>query len=87
MLAIKNMQFTRLYKVNGYLKEFNFRKSNSSNEGKVSVDTIDDRGNRIIFFMEKADAGWKVITPDLPVWVLEQETNLHEAIVEGLSAK
>jgi hypothetical protein len=87
MLAIKNMQFTRLYKVNGYLKEFNFRKSNSSNEGKVSVDTIDDRGNRIIFFMEKDDTGWKLITSDFPSWVLEQETNLNEAILEGLSAK
>jgi hypothetical protein len=87
MLAIKNMQFTRLYKVNGYLKEFNFRKSNSSNEGKVSVDTIDDRGNRIIFFMEKDNTGWKLVTTDLPSWVLEQETNLNEAILEGLSAK
>lgn len=81
------MQFTRLYKVNGYLKEFNFRKSNSSNEGKVSVDTIDDRGNRIIFFMEKDNTGWKLVTTDLPSWVLEQETNLNEAILEGLSAK
>ena len=81
------MQFTRLYKVNGYLKEFNFRKSNSNNEGKVSVDTIDDRGNRIIFFMEKDNTGWKLVTTDLPSWVLEQETNLNEAILEGLSAK
>lgn len=81
------MQFTRLYKVNGYLKEFNFRKSNSSNEGKVSVDTIDDRGNRIIFFMEKIDATWKLVTPEVPAWVVGQETNLHEAIEEGLSGK
>ncbi len=87
MLAIKNMQFTHLYKVNGYLKEFNFRKSNSSNEGKVSVDTVDERGNRIIFFLEKSDTGWKVITLGLPAWVLEQEPHLHEAIVEGLAAK
>jgi hypothetical protein len=87
MIAIKNMQFTRLYKVNGYLKEFNFRKSNSSNEGKVSVDTIDDRGNRIIFFMEKIDASWKLITPEVPAWVVLQEANLHEAIEEGLSGK
>ncbi|MEX0636140.1 MAG: hypothetical protein WD135_05180 [Ferruginibacter sp.] len=87
MVAIKNMQFTHLYKVNGYLKEFNFRKSNSSNEGKVSVDTIDDRGNRIIFFLEKYDTGWKVVTTDLPIWVFEQESQLHEAIVEGLAAK
>ena len=55
MYIVKNLQFTRLYKVDGYLKEFNFRKSNPSPDGRCSVDTIDARGNRIMFFMEKTD--------------------------------
>lgn len=29
MHFVKNLQFTRLYKVDGCLKEFNFRKSNT----------------------------------------------------------
>jgi hypothetical protein len=37
--------------------------------------------------MEKDDTGWKLVTSDFPSWVLEQETNLNEAILEGLSAK
>ncbi len=80
MYAIKNIQFTRLYKVNGYLKEFNFRKSNASLEGTVSVDTIDERGNRIMFFMEKQEAGWRILPQELPDWILEQELNLDEAL-------
>lgn len=80
MQVIKNIQFTRLYKVNGYLKEFNFRKSNASLQGSVSVDTIDDRGNRIMFFMEKTDGGWAILPQELPPWIAEQEKNLEEAI-------
>lgn len=80
MYAIKNIQFTNLYKVNGYLKEFNFRKSNASLEGTVSVDTIDERGNRIMFFMEKKDAGWSILPQELPDWIIEQEPNLDSAL-------
>jgi hypothetical protein len=80
MYAIKNIQFTNLYKVNGYLKEFNFRKSNASLEGTVSVDTIDDRGNRIMFFMEKKDAGWSILPQELPEWIMEQEHNFDSAL-------
>ena len=80
MYAIKNIQFTRLYKVKGYLKEFNFRKSNASLEGTVSVDTIDERGNRIMFFMEKKDSGWSILPQELPNWISEQEPNLNDAL-------
>ena len=84
MFIIKNIQFTRLFKVNGYLKEFNFRKSNPSLQGKLSVDTIDERGNRIMFHMEKNDTGWRIVTADLPGWIMEQENNLDTAIQEEL---
>ncbi len=80
MYTIKNIQFTRLFKVDGYLKEFNFRKFNASRQEKVSVDTIDERGNRIMFFMEKTDEHWKIQPQELPKWIPEQENNLDEAI-------
>ncbi|MFT3978861.1 MAG: hypothetical protein QM687_00215 [Ferruginibacter sp.] len=81
MYTVRNLQFTRLYKVDGYLKEFNFRKSNPSAEGRCSVDTVDARGNRIMFFMEKTDADWKIIPQkELPGWIVDQEPNLQEAI-------
>jgi len=82
MYTVKNLQFTKLYKVDGYLKEFNFRKSNATPQGRFSVDTVDARGNRIMFFMEKGDnTDWKIThQEELPAWILEQEPNLQEAI-------
>ncbi len=84
MLVLKNIQFTRLIKINGYLKEINFRKSNSSLEGKVSVDTIDERGNRIMFQMERNETGWQMPVQELPDWLIAQEAQLNAAILEEL---
>ena len=85
MQVLKNIQFTRLFKVEGYLKEFNFRKSNATHQGRFSVDTIDDRGNRIVFWMEKNEAGWRIVPNALlPQWILEQENNLDESILEEM---
>jgi hypothetical protein len=84
MFLIKNIQFTRLFKVQGYLKEFNFRKSNPTLQGRLSIDTIDERGNRIMFFMEKTDTGWHIVPQELPKWIPEQEPNFNEAIQEEL---
>lgn len=79
---IKNIQFTRLIKVDGQLKEFNFRKPNGKQEGPFTVDVIDSGGRRIIFNMEMADSSWKIITNQLPGWVLESESAFHEIIEE-----
>ena len=85
MQVLKNIQFTRLYKVDGYLKEFNFRKSNATPQGRFSLDTIDDRGNRIVFWMEKTADTWRIIPNALlPKWIIEQEDNLNEAILEEM---
>lgn len=85
MQFVKNLQFTRLYKVDGYLKEFNFRKSNTRPDGRCSVDTIDARGNRIMFFLEKAESGWKILPQkELPQWITAQEVHLQQAIEEVL---
>lgn len=77
----RNMQFTRLIKVNGLLKEFNFTKASRENAGLFSIDTIDDRGNRIIFSMVRTDLGWK-LEPEsfLPGWISSLETQLNEHI-------
>ncbi|MEP7254317.1 MAG: hypothetical protein ABI666_01005 [Ferruginibacter sp.] len=79
---IKNIQFTKLIKVDGRLKEFNFRKSNGKEEGVFTVDVIDERGSRIIFNMEKSDSTWKITNPQLPEWVLKSESAFHKIIDE-----
>jgi len=81
---IKNIQFSRLIKVNGRLKEFNFRKPNSK-ESPFTVDVIDDRANRIIFKMQKTDDSWKILPQALPEWILQGETAFAEIIEEELN--
>jgi len=79
---IKNIQFTKLIKINGKLKEFNFRKPNSKQEGLFTVDVINENGTRIIFKMELLENKWKIIDNELPLWILEKETTFHESIEE-----
>ena len=82
---IKNIQFTKLVKADGRLREFNFRKVNGKNEGRFTVDVGDDRGNRIIFNMRKTESGWQLIPGEqLPVWIKENEEILHSHIEEEL---
>ena len=79
---IKNIQFTKLIKVDGRLKEFNFRKPNGRQEGLFTVDVIDERGNRIIFNMEKTGDLWKIISANLPAWIMSTEDTFHTLIEE-----
>jgi hypothetical protein len=81
----KNIQFTKLIKAEGRLREFNFRKINSTKEGLFTVDVCDDRGNRKIFNVKKTENQW-TIAPDenLPEWILNSQEKLHESIEEEL---
>lgn len=81
----RNIHFTKLVKVTGRLKEFNFRKLGGVNEGLFTVDVSDDRGNRILFRMSQENGTWK-INPEqqLPNWVVEKEGVYHELIEEEL---
>ncbi len=82
---VKNIQFTRLIKVEGRLREFNFRKLGGLNEGVFTVDVSDDRGNRIVFRMQKDNDQWKIQRQPLPAWVMEYESKFHEAIEDELN--
>lgn len=81
---IKNIQFTKLLKVQGRLREFNFRKLGGENEGMFTVDVVDDRGNRILFRLKQENDGWKIMEQPLPNWIWEHEKKLHEVLEEEL---
>ena len=82
---IKNIQFTKLVKADGQLREFNFRKISGSKEGLFSVDVSDDRGNRKMFKMAKSDNRWKIVGEDpLPDWIFKNESIFNELIEEEL---
>ena len=72
--------FTKLVKAGERLREFNFRKLSSASDNLYHVDVSDDRGNRLIFRMQKDDGQWKIIKTELPEWVFDVEENLHSAI-------
>lgn len=80
----KNIQFTKLVKADGRLREFNFRRVNGLQEGLFTVDVSDDRGNRIMFRMEQKEGKWKIQDQPLPDWVKNSEPAFHELIEEEL---
>jgi len=80
----KNIQFTRTIKADNRLREFNFRKLGGLQEGVFTIDVVDDRGNRIMFKMQKADNAWKIVNQPLPEWILKSEKIFHELIEEEL---
>lgn len=81
--VIKNIHFTKLLKVNGRLREFNFRKIPGTTE-LFHIDVSDDRGNRIMFKMNKEDAHWRIVSQELPQWVMDAEPRLEELIQEEI---
>jgi hypothetical protein len=83
---IKNIQFTKLIKAEGRLREFNFRKPNGLEEALTTVDVSDDRGHRIIFNMKKEGGSWRIVQQPVPNWITQLEDKLSELIDEELKA-
>ena len=81
---IKNIHFTKLLKINGRLREFNFRKLSGLQDGIFTIDVVDDRGNRIMFRMQKEENGWRIVPQPLPEWVNSSERLLSDMIEEEL---
>lgn len=75
----RNIAFTSLIKINGRLREFNFRK-----RGDIfyDADTSDERGNRYFFKMEKVKEDWKMNGTQLPAWLVEGESLINAAIAK-----
>lgn len=87
MTFLKNIQFTHLIKIGDHLKEFNFRKPNGSLETIFTVDTIDKKGTRIVFNMNKTGTQWKIMQKDLPDWITANEMQFNESINKELSTQ
>ena len=81
----RNIQFSKLIKADGRLREFNFRKVNGLHEELFTIDVSDDRGNRIMFKMRKENHAWLII-PEKPIpdWIKTSSAQFNEAIEEEL---
>ncbi len=80
----KNIQFSKLIKANGKLKEFNFLKINVQQESVFTVDVVDERDSRVFFNIKKVDNSWRIIELPLPKWILENESSISEIIEEEI---
>ncbi len=79
----RNIHFTKLVKVADRLREFNFRKVSGVNDSLFHIDVADERGNRIMFKMQKEqDDNWKILDDQLPQWIAATEGKLNEVITE-----
>lgn len=84
---MNNKHFTRLIKAASRLREFNFRKLPSTAGELYHVDVSDDRGNRLIFKMQREGGNqWKIVDEALPPWVYEIEPRLAEALEDQLQS-
>ncbi len=81
---VRMIQFTRLMKADGRLREFNFRKVKTPEEELFSVNVCNERGDRINFNMQKKEDAWRIIPDQLPQWILQNENSLDEGIKDEL---
>ena len=83
----RNIHFTKLVKTSDRLREFNFRLLPGNANSMFHVDVPDDRGNRIVFKMQKQEGNhWKIVDQQLPNWISDNENRLNELIEEEVRA-
>ena len=80
MTLPKNIQFTRLIKAGGRLREFNFRKSQGLNNAIFTVDIADDRGDRHYVIFRLVNGEWILENKKIVPWIEEVLPQVEEAI-------
>lgn len=82
---VKIIHFTRLVKISGRLREFNFKKNNNAGDYVFDVDTADDRGNRLFFRLSKNDNEWTLSSKQtIPEWIGQHQDQLVTELEEGI---
>lgn len=78
-----NIQFTLLVKIEGRLREFNFRKRT---EQSYDVDVADESGARFQFRWKEVGGAWELQqgAADLPDWITRNTSSLREKFHEHL---
>jgi len=79
------VQFSLLVKAGDRVREFNFRKLKSPEAHQFTVNVCDERGDRILFGMQKEEGSWRISPGSLPGWIVQSENKLSQAVEEELS--
>jgi hypothetical protein len=76
----KNIQFTKLIKAGGRLREFNFRKSKRISGPIFTVDVADHHDIRHYLIFRKDGDIWFLESMDVALWIEEVMPQIKEAI-------
>lgn len=83
MIIPANVAFTILIKIEGRLKEFNFRKRN---DNLYDANTNDEYSIRYYFHLQKEEAGdWQLTGHPLPAWIPNNKNVIVEALEKKIS--
>jgi hypothetical protein len=83
MAVKKNVQFTKLIKAGGRLREFNFRKSQGTAGAIFNVDVPDERDNRYYIVFKQMANEWTLEKTNLPSWLVDTLPQIELAIKES----
>jgi hypothetical protein len=78
MSVKRNVQFTKLIKAGGRLREFNFRRSEGLKNPLFTVDVADERGNRLYLLYRRENAGWLIQSSIPELWIEEVLPQIQE---------
>lgn len=78
------VQFSLLIKVDGRLREFNFRKIRNTEDDTFSVNVCNERGDRIFFDMKKQESGWDFTPTNIPAWIEQNKKTIKQAVEDEL---
>jgi hypothetical protein len=76
----KNIQFTKLIKAGGRLREFNFRKSSSKSGPIFTVDVADHHDIRHYLIFRKDGDKWFLESKEIALWIEEVIPQIKEAV-------
>jgi hypothetical protein len=82
MIQPKNIQFTRLIKAGGRLREFNFRKSQGLKDAMFTVDVASETGERHYIIFRLLSQQWVLENKKLVPWVEEILPQIENEIQE-----
>jgi hypothetical protein len=82
MIQPRNIQFTRLIKAGGRLREFNFRKSQGLKDAMFTVDVASETGDRQYVIFRLLNQQWILENKKLESWVEEILPQIEKEIQE-----
>lgn len=78
------VQFSLLIKLDGRLREFNFRKIRDAEEDTFSANVCNERGDRVFFDMKKQESSWDFTPSNLPAWIEQNKKIIRQAVEDEL---